>query len=478
MRLRTRVTISFGLVAALLSLVLSAGTFVLTRNSLLDQRESEAIQRTYLNARNVQSSLTNKSANANQLSAALQSVATGTGTYPIIQIPDPSGTLVNQSTNTQYGLDSIPPSLEKKVQQGQPAVMRIDISGETLLAVGIPLPSLEVAGNVGEYYELVSLSDIDQTLSVLARGLLIAMAGTTVLGVFMGWWVSRRALRPLGAIGLAAEAISGGRLDTRLEVSTDPDLEPLVGSFNHMVQALETRIDQDARFASDVSHELRSPITTLTASMSVIESRRDEFPEGPLRSAVDLMSADLARFQQLVEDLLEISRYDAGAVRLDLSEIRIVELVHAVIAAHHLKIPVDVDDDLVDATVRVDKRRLSRVIANLLDNAEKYGGSATRVEIFAAIDRLHIAVEDAGPGVPESDRSLIFGRFSRGAAAGRRSSGSEGVGLGLALVSEHVRLQGGDVWVEDRDDGLEGARFVVQLGAPIQTADPMDEELA
>jgi two-component system, OmpR family, sensor histidine kinase MtrB len=112
--------------------------------------------------------------------------------------------------------------------------------------------------------------------------------------------------------------------------------------------------------------------------------------------------------------------------------------------------------------VRADKRRLARVIANLLDNAAKHGDGATVVSLRKIEDAVQIAVEDSGPGVPPDERSLIFDRFARGLTAGRRGGG-EGVGLGLALVAEHVRLHGGQVWVEDRADGREGARFVVEL---------------
>ena len=282
LRLRTRVTLFFALGAVLLSLLLSVTTYGLTRKNLLNQRESESIQRSYLDAQNVQTALNNQSANAAALNNALQSVVTGAGTYPVIQIPDPNGVLVNQSTNTQYALDSIPPALESQVQQGQPALMRIDHNGEPMLAIGLPLPSLRVGTHVGEYYELVSLIDISQTLNALRRVLGIATAVTTVLGMLTGWWVSRRVLRPLGAIGLAAEAIASGRLNTRLDDPPDPDLTPIVGSFNHMAAALEARVEQDARFASDVSHELRSPITTLAASMAVLEAGRNQIPEGPL----------------------------------------------------------------------------------------------------------------------------------------------------------------------------------------------------
>ena len=124
----------------------------------------------------------------------------------------------------------------------------------------------------------------------------------------------------------AAAALAGGRLDTRLEPSDDPDLRSITASFNDMAQALQERIERDARFASDVSHELRSPLMTLAASIEVLDNQRDELPERA-RAALDLMVADIDRFQQLVEDLLEISRFDAGVVRLELEEVHLAELV-------------------------------------------------------------------------------------------------------------------------------------------------------
>jgi len=125
-------------------------------------------------------------------------------------------------------------------------------------------------------------------------------------------------------------------------------------------------------------------------------------------------------------------------------------------------VPVRYDPDVGDIVVRVDKRRFGRVIANLLDNAERYAGGATAITVELADDQVQIAVEDRGNGVPEGERDIIFDRFSRGSGGGNRAA-DKGVGLGLALVDEHVRLHGGRVWVEDRRDGESGARFVVEL---------------
>jgi two-component system, OmpR family, sensor histidine kinase MtrB len=177
------------------------------------------------------------------------------------------------------------------------------------------------------YFEFASLAESERTLESLSTSLFGASLVTTIAGFGLGWWASRRTLRPLADVSTAAEAIAGGRLDTRLGAIDDPDLGVLVSSFNHMAQVLEERIEQDNRFASDVSHELRSPLMTLSASIEVLSSRREEMPDASAQAAVDLMVADMARFKQLVEDLLEISRFDAGAARLELSELRPGELV-------------------------------------------------------------------------------------------------------------------------------------------------------
>jgi signal transduction histidine kinase len=323
----------------------------------------------------------------------------------------------------------------------------------------VPLESID-----GAYFEIVSLDELENTLESISISLLAAALLATMAGAAVGWWAARRVLRPLHGVSDAAHAIASGKLETRVEASDDADLATLADSFNDMAVALEERIQRDARFASNVSHELRSPLMTLAASIEVLQNQRDDMPVRA-RAALDLMVADIERFQQLVEDLLEISRFDAGVMHLDLEEVRVDELVmQAVANSTDVDVPVDIDAGLAGVVVKADKRRLSRVIANLLDNAAKYGDGATRVELRKHGDAVLIAVEDDGPGVPAEDREAIFFRFNRGTSAGHRR-GIDGVGLGLSLVAEHIRLHGGSVWVEDRAEGEHGARFVVELPA-------------
>lgn len=447
--LRARITLAFAIGALLLSALLSTTTWALTRENLLNQREDSATVVVYQNAGIVQQRVGDSDTD-NQ--ALLSSLSTPLGARPILF----NGTEY-VSLTPEFGRDALPASLRDTVVAGQPARMRYELRGEMQLAVGIPIPSAEVA-----YFEIVSLSDLEDTLGALGVSLLGASLVTTLAGAALGWWASRRALRPLTGVSTAAMALAAGRLHTRLETSEDPDLRPIAASFNDMAQALQDRIERDARFASDVSHELRSPLMTLAASIEVMDNQRDDLPDRS-KAALDLMVGDIERFQQLVEDLLEISRFDAGVVRLEVEEVHLAELVmQAVSHSTDTDVPVELDAELAGVVVQADKRRIVRVIANLIDNAAKHGGGATSVSLRQVDDGVQIAVEDRGEGVPEEDRDLIFDRFNRGGAAGRRGS-SDGVGLGLALVAEHVHLHGGKVWVEGRGDGDEGARFVVQL---------------
>lgn len=468
--LRNRLTLTFALLAAILSILLAGSAWLLTRANLVSQRESSATRTAVSNAVYVRQGLPASPSSgtdpATDLTATirerLSSVAQPTGLRSLLRI-----TVNNQvrwiNNQTQYGESALPQSLRHAVvDRDQPARMRFhDTKGKPQLAVGVPL---DMPGGSASYFEIVSFSELETTLDALTLSLGGAALATTLGGTVLGFVVSRRTLRPLSDVSLAAEAIAGGQLDTRLHRTDDPDLGALVTSFNRMVQALEERIERDGRFASDVSHELRSPLTTLSSSIEVLASRRDEMPDDSAQAAVDLMVADVARFKQLVEDLLEISRFDAGVARLELDEVRVSELVvQAVSWSTDRDVPVELDVELAGVVVRADKRRLVRVIANLLDNAEKYGGGATGVSLRRVDDGVQLAVEDAGPGVPEDDRGLVFDRFSRGLGASRRGTGSDGMGLGLSLVAEHVRLHGGRVWVQDRLDAKPGARFVVEL---------------
>lgn len=468
------------LVGLLLSIVLSITTVTVARNTLLTAREDALTRQALDNSETIRGGIDN--AEAADLQTLLNSLPAGG--VPSLSVTGSDGRPVSVSVDGRFGIDALPGALRDQVVDGREGgIMRFEADGEALVAVGLPLPDSDAS-----YFEVNQLDDIQTAVRTLSLTLIVVTALATLLAMALGVWTSRYALLPLRRIGTAAGSVAMGQLDTRIDYddyANDVDLAPLVANFNDMVSALQQRIDRDARFASDVSHELRSPLTTLNASIEVLMNSRDQLSERS-QQALDLLDLDMQRFTQLVEDLLEISRFDAGAVRLELDEVALVPAIEAAVrATSGQQVSVDADPQLDGLVVSIDKRRLMRILANYLDNAAKYAGGATGVYVelhgaapspttaaapstlpgaadTTAEPTVHIAVEDQGPGVPEAERTRIFDRFSRGDQGGSRGM-DIGVGLGLALAAEHARLQGGRVWVEDRHDGGQGARFVVEL---------------
>jgi signal transduction histidine kinase len=455
--LRTRIFFMFGFGALLLAGFLAAAAYSFTRSSVVNQRERSAVDQAYQHAQVAQSEL--GTANPSVSAAISRLQAQGVSQFAINSAGNWS------APSAQFGPANIPATLQTRViDERIDATMITQVKNQPVLIIGIAL------GGNNAYFDFVEMQDTASTLNSVLLSLVFASFITTLAGALLGTLVASRAVRPLADAAQAAQAIAGGRLDTRLEPTEDPDLRLLALAFNDMASALQARVERDARFASDVSHELRSPLMTLAASVEVMQARRDDMPERA-QAALDLLVADVIRFQGLVEDLLEISRFDAGAIRLNLEDLLVAEFVRQAVAVSSVPTtPVRVTERAERVIISGDRRRLARVVANLIDNARLHGGGDATIEVTEPegegepLGHIWIIVEDHGAGVPQEERSLIFERFARGAVAGRRSS-SDGAGLGLALVDEHTRLHGGRVWVEDRSDGEPGARFVLELPA-------------
>ena len=449
LRLRTRVTLSFALGALLVSSLLAVATFGITRETTLRQRQNSSQDQFFKNLSLVREQLNNPRANIDQILDSLPGLA---GSRPLLFHDGEWITTFLQPADVPERMRDV-----VVTRADVPFRQRYSQGNRPQLALGMQVPATDSL-----YFEVIPLEELNDILRRLALTLALTGLVTTVAGALVGIWVSSRVLRPVRDISGAAEAIAGGRLDTRLEHVDDPDLASLVDPFNDMASALEARIDRDARFASDVSHELRSPLMTLRASIAVLEARRDDLSERS-QAALDLLVEDVIRFEGLVENLLEISRADAGQADMAIDSVNVAELVmHTVESAPDPAVPISIEEDAMDTVIRGDKRRLAQVITNLLDNAAKHGGGATSVDVEREDGAIRIIVEDEGPGIPRDESELVFERFARGMAARSRGAGA-GAGLGLALVQEHVRLHKGEVWVEDRSDGMAGARFVVEL---------------
>lgn len=464
--LRTRITGAFAVGGLLLACTISLATLGLTRQSLLEEREETAFSAFADNGRRVRNELTSGTDDEGRR-VIVERLGQASGTFPLLRV----GESWTAADPLVFDGESVPESLLQLAEAGTPARMRTVIGGRVAIVSAVP-----ISGAVADaiYLEAAPLDDIEDTLDSLAFILFAVAAVTTALAAGFGWWVAGRILNPLVNVRTAAEALAQGALDTRLTPPADADLASLTASFNEMALALENRIARDARFASEVSHELRSPLMTLTASVEVLSNSKHELGQRG-RTALDLLSDDIARFQRLVDDLLEINRYDVGTADLQAEEVDIVEFVQQAISqlgAEDVDFAAGAGTD--GAVLMADKRRLSRVVSNLVENAAKYGNGEVRVTVERDNGRVRLGVEDNGPGVAAAERQLIFDRFHRGRAGGRRGRDS-GSGLGLALVAEHVSLHGGKVWVEDRAAGTSGARFVVDL--PILDIDISGHEL-
>ncbi len=476
-----RITAVFGLGALILSMLMGGLSYFTVRHFLLAGRESTDQHQAFLNASALRSSL--QASSSVYVPGLLSNIDAGTDAHSVLF----HGSKTYDSSLSVTAA-AIPHQLRDVVLHGTAATQTLRTAqGTAEIVIGVPIPSVHA-----HYFDVFDLSDLDHTLRVLALALFVAGGITTIFGIALGRFASTRSLRPLAVVSRAAGAIAAGDLDTRLDLeAADPDLEGFTLSFNAMVDQLQERIEREARFNSDVSHELRSPLTTLAAAMEVLEADREALPPRSQR-ALQLLSDDLRRFQRMVGDLLEMSRAEAGSVDIFLEEVQVAELVqrsvetgfgHMVARGPGPGGPPDVD---IAPAVRpwrvgVDKRRFERVMVNLMENANHYGGGVTGVAVRPATVSarngtssngggtsgsgtdtkwVEVIVDDEGPGIDPLERTKVFERFYRGSASGRRGTGT-GTGLGLALVAEHMHVMRGEVRVESSPAG--GARFVLSL---------------
>jgi signal transduction histidine kinase len=439
--LGTRVTALFAAGALVLSAALAAATYQLARSSLVQERERTAVRSAYFDAAVVQNGL---SVPDPDLVEVLRRLDTGTARRPVIRR---DGEWYARSADDGL-IRAIPATLQRMAEDEQAALQRVRLPGGPALVVAVPLPDVRAT-----YYEVNDQEELQDTLRSLAVILTLVALGTAAAGAALGAWASRRVLRPLSSVTAAATSITAGNLDARLDPAREPEIARLAASFNAMVDELQARLERDRRFAADVSHELRSPLQTLSAAAAVLDRRREAL-DPRSAAALGLLTGELERFSQLVTDLLELARGDRPVER---APVDIAELLDATCLPRGLA--PEVERPLV---AEVDQRRLRQVLANLLDNADRHGGGPVAVRAGRGGGVLWLEVDDEGPGVPVDERELIFGRFGRGRTAGVRASG-DGTGLGLALVAQHVAAHGGRVEVRDRPGG--GARFRVEVPA-------------
>lgn len=449
---RARVQVSFALGGLLLSVFLAAISWNLTSTYLYNQREITATRSALVSADLLQRRVAQR---PRPTQTELQQ-STSIGNDALYLPPPDVGGAV--AASAAVGVRDVPDELLARAAAGVAVQQRIVVDGRPLLAVALPMPS-----DGAVYVELVSLRELDQTL----RGLSLILAGTAALAAAMsaalGRWAAQRSLQPLWRLVSAAAAVADGKLSTRIEADRDRDLMPLARAFNTTVASLQARVERDARFASDVSHELRSPVTTIANAGELLQNRKQELsPEG--QEALELLQSEIGRFRTLVEDLLEVSRDDQKH-EAHLTPLRLAPLVRKVADEHAGRPVTQVAADADEVVVDGDARRLERVVANLVENARLHGGDVADVTVERCGETARITVRDVGDGVPEADRERVFERFYRGSSSRPSRPGS---GLGLAIVQQHVRVHGGTVTMQATEP--RGTAVVVVL--PVSEGPP------
>jgi two-component system, OmpR family, sensor histidine kinase MtrB len=317
-----------------------------------------------------------------------------------------------------------------------------------------------------EIYFLFPLTQEVTTLTVLQTAVVTTGSILVILLTFIAALVARQVVTPVRAARRAAESLASGNLDDRMQVRGEDDIAKLAASMNYMASELQKQIKQledlsavQQRFVSDVSHELRTPLTTVRMAAEVLYEAREDFDPVATRSA-ELLQNELDRFESLLTDLLEISRFDAGAAVLSLSEVDLVDLVHRVVQANapfaqHTGTQIRVHA-LQPCLAEVDGRRIERILRNLLINAIEHG-EGHPIDIYVEGDEhaVAVAVRDHGVGFEASQARQVFLRFWRADPARARTVG--GTGLGLAISMEDANLHNG--WLTAWGRPGQGAQF-------------------
>ncbi|MFI6821666.1 MtrAB system histidine kinase MtrB [Micromonospora sp. NPDC050187] len=364
--------------------------------------------------------------------------------------------------------------LRAAVADGQVAhqIRTGQLTGErtTYLVYGSPVPTR--FGQVELYYFVPLTRQAETAGDARATVVATGMALVLLLGLLAAL-VTRLVVSPVRAAARTAQRLSAGLLDQRMTVNGEDDLALLAASFNQMATNLQRQILRleemsriQRRFTSDVSHELRTPLTTVRMAADLIFAERDDFDPAVARSA-ELLQAELDRFEELLTDLLEISRFDAGFAMLDAEPTDLVPVVQRVAdrlgsLAERVGVPLELDVPASPVIAEVDPRRVERVLRNLVGNAVEHGeGRPVRITLGVDETAVAVTVRDHGVGLKPGEEKLVFNRFWRADPSRARQTG--GTGLGLSISLEDARLHGG--WLEAWGAPGQGAQFRLTLPA-------------
>jgi two-component system sensor histidine kinase MtrB len=387
----------------------------------------------------------------------------GLGTIIVDAEGQPFGT--PSSLTGAYG--ALPAPVRDLVDRGQIAYAWQPIGGSPSLVVGG-----RVAGSGPAVYFVRETKAIDDTLLQLRIALIVGAVVLALVATVAARRVARGVLAPVDEAAHAARRIAHGDLSARVPVTSTDEFGLWADQFNEMADTLEDTIvrleaaqTQNRRFVADVSHELRTPVAALVAEASILRDHLDALPTAS-RRAGELVIQDVGRLRDLVEDLMELSRFDAAGEEIRTDPVDLRRLIRDVAAARHPDAVLELPDDRI--VVETDPRRLERILANLLDNAREHApGALVVIRLQAHTDAVSVSVADRGPGVPPDRLDRIFDRFFM-ADPSRRG----GSGLGLAIAAENAALLGGRLRARNRQGGGLAIELVLPVTVSLRHGDP------
>ena len=443
-RFRRRLIIAFVLVAGFAAGALATGSFILASQ----QRHNSFISRSQQQAR-VTLALTQGQASANNLNA-LVSEARQRNSYDTLVVAD-------QTISSRPGL--VESDLPDSVRNADPTKLAsafMKLGGSPYLVLGEDIPD---SNQHARLYLLFSEKDVRDQLAQLRQSLIAGWIAVTCLSALIGRAIATRTLAPIQYSANAARSLAEGLLDTRLPDTRSDEFGAWGRYFNEMAAALETKItelanahERERRFTADVAHDLRTPITAMVTSSALLTNQLEDLPLSA-RHPLELLIGDVERLRKLITDLLELGRLDAETEPSHGEPVNLPELIRRVCETPGVVATIDSPD----VTVNVDRVRVERILANLVNNAVVHGGGNLQIHATTTDERLDISVADSGPGIPPDTLPHIFDRFHKASP----SRGGEGSGLGLAIAAQHATVLGGTLQAKNLDGG--GASFVLSI---------------
>ncbi|GHH40872.1 sensor histidine kinase [Streptomyces candidus] len=470
--LRLRLVVVFALVALTAAVSVAGIAYWLNREAVLTRTQDSALDdfRQSMQSRVASLPLNPTQAELQRTAEQMSALSARPG-YSVLLVDsrDDGKPVVGYSDLDEFTLDNVPPKLQEQVNREQPVSggnahpyhlfwMRTQLDGAPYLVGGA-----KVIGGGPTGYMLTSLKQERDDLNSLAWSLGIA-TGLALLGsALLAQAAATTVLKPVQRLGDAARRLGEGKLDTRLRVSGTDELADLSRTFNRTAAQLEKKVadmsareEASRRFVADMSHELRTPLTAITAVAEVLEDEADSL-DPMIAPAVHLVVSETRRLNDLVENLMEVTRFDAGTARLVVDDVDVVDQLTACLDARAWLDAVELDATR-GLMARLDPRRLDVILANLVGNALKHGGSPVGVSVRADDGELVIEVRDHGPGIPAEVLPHVFDRFYKASASRPRSEGS---GLGLSIAMENALIHGGTITAANCPDG--GAKFTLRL---------------